>query len=408
MANEFNVEVIRSEFPILSQKVNGHPLVYLDNAATTQKPKAVIRSITGYYERLNANVHRGVHFLSQRSTDAYETSRRKVRLFLNASMDEEIIFLRGATEAVNLVAQTYAKTNLKPGDEILISEMEHHSNIVPWQLLSEQTGIILKVIPITDLGEIDLDVYRTMLTEKVKLVSVVHMSNSLGTVNPVKQMGEMAHQNGAVIFVDGAQATAHIPVDVQDLNCDFYGLSGHKMFAPTGIGALYGKKAILDAMPPYHGGGDMILNVNFEKTEYNVVPAKFEAGTPNISGSIGLGTAISWISGYSWEDILAHEEKLLHYATDALSNVNGVTIMGQSVHKGAVVSFSVKGIHPHDIGTILDQEGVAVRTGHHCTQPVMRHYGVPATTRASFVMYNTTDEIDELIKALHKAIKVFS
>ncbi|HDR05806.1 MAG TPA: cysteine desulfurase, partial [Candidatus Marinimicrobia bacterium] len=385
-----------------------HPLVYLDNAATTQKPQNVINTITGYYERLNANIHRGVHFLSQRSTDAYETARRKLRLFINATQDEEIIFLRGATEAVNLLAQTWAKANVKPGETILISEMEHHSNIVPWQLLAQQTGILLKIIPITDDGEIDMDAYQKLLAEGVKLVSVVHMANSLGTINPVKEMTKMAHNAGALIMVDGAQAAAHIPVDVQDIDCDFYAVSGHKMFAPTGIGALYGKRDILDKMPPYHGGGDMILNVTFDKTEFNDVPMKFEAGTPNISGALGLSAAISWISQYSWDDILRHEHDLLQYGTEALSEAPGVSIIGNAKEKGAIISFSLKGIHPHDIGTILDQEGVAVRTGHHCTQPVMRRFGLPATTRASMALYNTRGEIDALVKALHKVRKVFA
>ncbi len=408
MAAKFDVNEIREQFPILKQKIYGQPLVYLDNAATTQKPENVIKTITGYYERLNANIHRGVHFLSQRSTDAYETARRKLRLFLNAAQDEEIIFLRGATEAVNLVAQTWAKANVQPGESILISEMEHHSNIVPWQLLAQQTGILLKIIPITDQGEIDLDAYKKMLSDGVKLVSVVHMANSLGTINPVKEMANLAHDAGALIMVDGAQAAAHIPVDVQDIDCDFYAVSGHKMFAPTGVGALYGKREILDKMPPYHGGGDMILNVTFDKTEFNDVPMKFEAGTPNISGALGLSAAISWISQYSWDDILRHEHDLLQYGTAALSEVPGVTIIGNAREKGAVLSFSLKGIHPHDIGTILDQEGVAVRTGHHCTQPVMRRFNVPATTRASMVLYNTRAEIDALVKALHKVRKVFT
>jgi cysteine desulfurase / selenocysteine lyase len=408
MAAKFDLNEIREQFPILKQKIYGHPLVYLDNAATTQKPQNVINTITGYYERLNANIHRGVHFLSQRSTDAYETARRKLRLFINAAQDEEIIFLRGATEAVNLVAQTWARANVKPGETILISEMEHHSNIVPWQLLAQQTGILLKIIPITDDGEMDMEAYRKLLSDGVKLVSVVHMANSLGTINPVKEMAKMAHDAGALIMVDGAQAAAHIPVDVQDIDCDFYAVSGHKMFAPTGIGALYGKREILNEMPPYHGGGDMILNVTFDKTEYNDVPMKFEAGTPNISGALGLSAAISWIAQYSWDDILRHEHDLLQYGTEALLEVPGVSIIGNAKAKGAVLSFSLKGIHPHDIGTILDQEGVAVRTGHHCTQPVMRRFGLPATTRASMVLYNTRAEIDALVKALHKVRKVFA
>jgi cysteine desulfurase/selenocysteine lyase len=403
----FDVERIRNDFPILKQQVHGKPLVYLDNAATSQKPQVVIDTVTQYYLAQNSNVHRGVHFLSEQATQAFEGARAKVARFLNASNAREVIFVRGATEGINLVAQSYGRTFIKAGDEILISAMEHHSNIVPWQMLCEQIGARLRVIPFNYDGELFLDEYERLLNEWTKLVAVVHVSNALGTINPIKQIIEMAHRRGIPVLVDGAQAVPHMRVDVQDLNCDFYTFSGHKLFGPTGIGVLYGKADLLEAMPPYQGGGDMISAVTFEKTHYNTLPYKFEAGTPDIAGVIGLGVAIDYLSEIGLDAITAYEHELLTYATDALSTIKGVRIIGTAREKAGVLSFVLDGIHAHDIGTILDHEGIAIRAGHHCAMPVMQRFGVPATARASLAFYNTKEEVDALIRAIHKVIEVF-
>jgi cysteine desulfurase/selenocysteine lyase len=403
----FDVERIRNDFPILKQQVHGKPLVYLDNAATSQKPQVVIDTVTQYYLAQNSNVHRGVHFLSEQATQAFEGARAKVARFLNASNAREVIFVRGATEGINLVAQSYGRTFIKAGDEILISAMEHHSNIVPWQMLCEQIGARLCVIPFNYDGELFLDEYERLLNEWTKLVAVVHVSNALGTINPIKQIIEMAHRRGIPVLVDGAQAVPHMRVDVQDLNCDFYTFSGHKLFGPTGIGVLYGKADLLEAMPPYQGGGDMISAVTFEKTHYNTLPYKFEAGTPDIAGVIGLGVAIDYLSEIGLDAITAYEHELLTYATDALSTIKGVRIIGTAREKAGVLSFVLDGIHAHDIGTILDHEGIAIRAGHHCAMPVMQRFGVPATARASLAFYNTKEEVDALIRAIHKVIEVF-
>jgi len=404
----FDVWRLREDFPILQQRVHGKPLVYLDNAATSQKPQVVIDTITQYYAAENSNIHRGVHFLSEQATHAYEGARDTVRRFLHAADSRELIFVRGTTEGINLVAQSYGRTFLKAGDEIIITAMEHHSNIVPWQLLCEQVGARLRVISMNHDGELLLDEYARLLNERTKLVAVVHVSNALGTVNPVKRLIEMAHRQNIPVLVDGAQAVPHVTVDVQDLGCDFYAFSGHKLFGPTGIGILYGKADLLEAMPPYQGGGDMISLVTFEKTHYNVLPYKFEAGTPHIAGGIGLGTAIDYVNGIGLETIAAYEHELLAYATEALSMIKGLRITGTAKEKASVLSFVLEGIHPHDIGTILDQEGVAVRAGHHCAMPVMQRFGVPATVRASLAFYNTKEEVDALVRAIHKAMKVFS
>ena len=403
----FDVERIRNDFPILKQQVHGKPLVYLDNAATSQKPQVVIDTVTQYYLAQNSNVHRGVHFLSEQATQAFEGARAKVARFLNASNAREVIFVRGATEGINLVAQSYGRTFIKAGDEILISAMEHHSNIVPWQMLCEQIGARLRVIPFNYDGELFLDEYERLLNERTKFVSVVHVSNALGTINPIKQIIEMAHRRGIPVLVDGAQAVPHMRVDVQDLDCDFYAFSGHKLFGPTGIGVLYGKADLLEAMPPYQGGGDMISAVTFEKTHYNTLPYKFEAGTPDIAGVIGLGAAIDYLSEIGLDAITAYEHELLAYATDALSTIKGVRIIGTAREKAGVLSFVLDGIHAHDIGTILDHEGIAIRAGHHCAMPVMQRFGVPATARASLAFYNTKEEVDALIRAIHKVIEVF-
>jgi len=403
----FDVERIRNDFPILKQQVHGKPLVYLDNAATSQKPQVVIDTVTQYYLAQNSNVHRGVHFLSEQATQAFEGARAKVARFLNASNAREVIFVRGATEGINLVAQSYGRTFIKAGDEILISAMEHHSNIVPWQMLCEQIGARLRIIPFNYDGELFLDEYERLLNEWTKLVAVVHVSNALGTINPIKQIIEMAHRRGIPVLVDGAQAVPHMRVDVQDLDCDFYAFSGHKLFGPTGIGVLYGKADLLEAMPPYQGGGDMISAVTFEKTHYNTLPYKFEAGTPDIAGVIGLGAAIDYLSEIGLDAITAYEHELLAYATDALSTIKGVRIIGTAREKAGVLSFVLGGIHAHDIGTILDHEGIAIRAGHHCAMPVMQRFGVPATARASLAFYNTKEEVDALIRAIHKVIEVF-
>jgi cysteine desulfurase / selenocysteine lyase len=403
----FDVWKIREDFPILKQQVHGKPLVYLDNAATSQKPQVVIDTLNRYYSEENANIHRGVHYLSQQATQAYEDARIKVQRFLNAPSDREIIFTRSVTEAINLVAHSYGRKFLKAGDEIVISAMEHHSNIVPWQILCEEKGGILRVVPITDAGEFMLDAYEKLLTPKTKFVAVTHVSNSLGTITPVRQIIAMAHHQNIPVLVDGAQAVPHFKVDVQALDCDFYGFSGHKLYGPTGIGILYGKAALLEAMSPYQGGGDMIRSVTFEKTIYAPIPSKFEAGTPYIAGGIGLGAAIDYLEGIGMGAINAYDQELLGYAMEAVGAIPGVRIFGTAKEKAGVVSFSVEGVHPHDIGTILDQEGIAIRTGHHCAQPVMERFGVPAMARASFAFYNTKAEIDALVAGIHKVKEVF-
>jgi cysteine desulfurase/selenocysteine lyase len=404
---DFDVAEIRKDFPILKQKVHGKPLVYFDNGATSQKPQQVIDALSRYYSAENSNIHRGVHDLSERATAAYETAREKIRAFINAPTDKEIIFVRGTTEAINLVAQSYGRSFLKTGDEIIVSAMEHHSNIVPWQILCEQVGAYLRVIPINHDGEILMDEYRRLLNERTKLVSVTHVSNALGTVVPVKEIVALAHQRGVPVLLDGAQAVPHLKVDVQDLGCDFYAFSGHKVFGPTGVGVLYGRAEMLEKMPPYQSGGDMISLVTFEKTHYNVLPYKFEAGTPNIAGGIGLAAAIDYLDGLNWQQVEAHERQLLSYATDELSKIDAVRIIGTAEEKAGVVSFVIDHVHAHDVGTILDQEGVAVRAGHHCAMPVMQRFGVPATARASFAFYNTTAEIDVMVQAIHRVLKVF-
>jgi len=406
-ATALDIEAIRAEFPVLDQQVRGRQLVYLDNAATTQKPRQVVEEIARYYYEDNANVHRGVHTLSQRATKSFDAVRRKVREFVNAADEREIIFVRGATEAINLVAQSYGRSFIGAGDEIVISEMEHHSDIVPWQMVCEQTGATLRTIPFNDRGELRLDVLAGMLSERTKLVACVHVSNALGTINPIKEIAAMAHAHGAVMLVDGAQAAPHLRIDVQDLGCDFYTISSHKMYGPTGIGALYGRRELLEKMPPYQGGGDMIASVTFEKTEYNVLPYKFEAGTPNIEGVIAFGAAIDFIERIGIERIAAHEADLLAYATEKISQIPGVTIIGRAANKASVLSFVLEGVHAHDIGTILDFDGIAIRAGHHCAQPVMQCYGIAATARASFAIYNTRQEVDALVAALAKVKEVF-
>ncbi len=403
----FDVEKIRQDFPILKEKIRGKDLVYLDNAATCQKPQAVIDSIVQVYSHDYANVHRGVHTLSVRSTDKFEAARTKVKAFINAASDKEIIFVKGATEAVNLVAQTYGKANIKAGDEIVITAMEHHSNIVPWQMLCEQTGAVLRVAPINLAGELIFAEFEPLLNEKTKLVAVVHMSNALGTINPVKAIIEAAHSKNIPVLLDGAQAIPHIAVDVQALDCDFYVFSGHKLYAPTGTGVLYGKQALLEAMPPYQGGGDMIRKVTFTETEYNTLPYKFEAGTPNIADVIGLGAAIDYINAIGMPAIAAYEAELLEYATAKARAIKGLRIIGEAEEKGAILSFVLDKIHPHDIGTMLDSLGIAIRAGHHCAMPVMDFYNVPATARASFALYNTRQEIDVLMNGIESLIEVF-
>jgi cysteine desulfurase / selenocysteine lyase len=401
-------ERIREDFPLLRTKVHGKPLVYLDNAATTHKPKAVIDALTRYYTEENSNVHRGVHFLSQVATQSYESGRTRIRQFLNAAHDREIIFTRGATESINLVAQTYGRKYLRAGDEVLITAMEHHSNIVPWQMLCEEKGAALRVVPITDSGELVMDDFRRLLGERTKLVSVVQVSNALGTVNPVQEMILLAHARGIPVLLDGAQAVAHMPVDVRALDCDFYAFSGHKLFGPTGIGVLYGKADLLESMPPYQGGGDMISAVSFEKTIYNTLPYKFEAGTPHIAGVIGLAAAIEYVGQIGLDQIAVHEQDLLDYGTELLSAIPGLRLIGTAREKAGVLSFVLDGVHAHDIGTILDLEGVAVRAGHHCAMPVMKRYGLAATARASLAFYNTRADLDALAKGIHKVIEVFA
>ncbi len=401
------MERIREDFPILAQTVFGKPLVYLDNAATAQKPRAVIDALTRYYALDNANIHRGLHQLSERSTAAYEETRAKVRRFLNAAEDREILFVRGTTEAINLVASSYGRPRVGRGDEVLITTMEHHSNIVPWQMLCEEKGARLRVAPINDDGELLLDEFEKLLGPATRIVSMAHVSNALGTVNPIRRIVEMAHRRNIPVLVDGAQAAPHFPVDVRALDCDFYALSGHKLFGPTGIGVLYGKAALLEAMPPYQGGGDMIASVTFEKTIYNRLPHKFEAGTPDIAGVIGLGAALDYLASLETEGRAAHEEDLLDHATRTLAAIPRVRIVGRAKQKTGVVSFIVEGVHPHDIGTILDREGIAIRAGHHCAQPLMERFGVPATARASLALYNTHREIDALGSGVRKVLEVF-
>jgi len=405
---KFDVDLIREDFPILRQMVHGKPLVYLDNAATTQKPQRVIDAINRYYSAQNSNIHRGVYYLSEIATEAYETSRKAVSQFINTKSPNEIVFVRGATEAINLVASSFGKANVQPGDEIIISHMEHHSNIVPWQILCEERGATLRIIPINDRGELILEEYKKLLSEKTKLVSVVYVSNSLGTINPVKKIIELAHQCNIPVLLDAAQAVQHLQVDVQELDCDFLVFSGHKIYGPTGIGILYAKEEILQEMPPYQGGGDMINSVTFENTTFKKAPHKFEAGTPNIAGAIGLSAALDYLQNVGLENIIPHETDLVNYASQALSSIRELKLIGTAKNKASVVSFVIDEIHPHDIGTILDREGIAIRTGHHCTQPVMQRFGVPATSRASFALYNTRDEIDALVSGIHKVIKVFS
>jgi cysteine desulfurase / selenocysteine lyase len=402
-----DVERIRADFPALHQEIHGRPLVYLDNAATTQKPRQVIDTVTHFYEHDCANVHRGVHLLSQRATVAYEKARTTIKSHLGAADSREIVFTRGTTEAVNLVASSFVRPGLKAGDEILITGMEHHSNIVPWQLLCEATGAVLKVVPITDEGELELDRYAELLSDRTKIVGVVHVSNALGTVNPVKQMIEMAHAKDIPVLVDGAQAVPHGAVDVRDLDCDFYAFSGHKAYGPTGIGALYGKREHLLEMAPYQGGGDMILSVTWDETLYAEPPHRFEAGTPNIEGAIGLAAALDYLESLGLEAVATHEAELLESATAAVLAIPGVRLIGAAEHRAGALSFVMEGVHPHDIGTILDTEGVAIRAGHHCAQPVMQRFNISATVRASFGVYNTTNEVDRLIEALHKVKEIF-
>lgn len=396
------VERLRQDFPCLQQKVHGKPLIYLDNAATTQKPQVVIDTIRRYYEMDNANVHRGVHLLSERATQHYENTRLQVQKFIGAAQTREIIFTRGTTEAINLVASSYGRKHVQAGDEVLITYMEHHSNIVPWQLLCEEKGAKLRVAPINERGELILDEFEKLLSPRTKIVSVVHVSNTLGTVNPVKRIVEMAHARGIPVLLDGAQAVPHMQVNVRELDCEFYAFSGHKLYGPTGVGVLYGKAKVLESMPPYQGGGDMIRSVRFDKTTFNELPAKFEAGTPNVSGVIGLGAAINYLSELDMEAVATYEHDLLTYATESLNAIPGVRIIGTARERAGAVSFVVEGIHPHDIGTILDQQGIAIRTGHHCTQPLMERFCVPATARAAFAFYNTRSEIDALVRGIYK------
>ncbi len=403
----WDIEKVRRDFPILKEQVYGKPLTYLDNAATTQKPQAVIDTLTQYYSKENANIHRGIFCLSEQATKRYKSARHKVQGFLGAASDKEIIFVRGTTEALNLVAQCYGRPFLKAGDEILITHMEHHSNIVPWQMLAKETGIKLKVAPINDQGELIFEEFKKLLTDKVKFVSVVHVSNALGTINPVKEIIQLAHAKGIPVMVDGAQAVAHMPVNVRGLDCDFYAFSGHKLLGPTGVGVLYGKKEFLEKMPPYQGGGDMIRAVTFEKTTYNDLPYRFEAGTPHIAGVIGLGAAIDYITELGLPRIEAYEQELLGYGTERLLQIPGLRLIGTAKHKSAILSFVLGEAHAHDIGTILDRQGIAIRAGHHCAMPVMQRFNVPATTRASLAFYNTREEINRLVAALREVTEVF-
>ena len=404
----FSVQRVRQDFPILKQRFYGKPLVYLDSAASSQKPRAVIDAISRFYSEDYANIHRGLHALSERATQAYEGARDTVRRFLNAPSEQEVVFVRGTTEAINLVAQSYARPRLQPGDEILISAMEHHSNIVPWQIVCAERGARLRVVPITDAGELRLDVYEELLGPRTKLVAITHVSNVLGTINPIREIINLAHQRQIAVLVDGAQAVPHLAVDVQSLDCDFYAFSGHKLYGPSGIGVLFGKAALLEAMPPYQGGGDMISSVTFENTTYNRLPYKFEAGTPHIAGAVGLGAAIEYVTAIGLETIAAYEHELLAEATARLAAMPEVRLIGTAQEKTGVLSFVMEGIHPHDIGTVLDREGIAIRAGHHCAQPVMQRFGISATARASFGLYNTQAEIDALVAGIHKVLEVFA
>jgi cysteine desulfurase / selenocysteine lyase len=404
----FDVQRIRRDFPILQTTVRGKPLVYLDNAATSQKPVQVIEAMRRYYEAGNANIHRGVHYLSEHATEEHEAARATAQSFINAAHAHEIIFVRGTTEGINLVAQTYGRANVRAGDEVLITAMEHHSNIVPWQILCEEKGAKLRVVPINDAGELLLDEFAKLLSPRTKIVALTHVSNALGTINPIKRIVEMAHGHNVPVLVDGAQAVPHLAVDVQDLGVDFYVFSGHKVYGPTGIGILYGKTALLEAMPPYQGGGDMISSVTFEKTLYNKLPFKFEAGTPHVAGAIGLAAALDYVNSLGIITVGAYEHEVLDYATKTVGDLSGVRLVGTAKNKTGVLSFTLEGIHPHDIGTILDQEGIAIRTGHHCAQPIMQRYGIPATARASFAMYNTKQEVDALAAGIQKVREVFA
>jgi cysteine desulfurase/selenocysteine lyase len=406
-APPIDVERIRQDFPLLQQRVRGKPLVYLDNAATSQKPQSVIDAVTRFYTSENANIHRGVHYLSERATDAYDQVREKVARFLNARSSREIIFTRGTTEGINLVAQSYGRLALKPGDDIVITAMEHHSNIVPWQLVCEQTGARLRAAPFNDAGELDVDAFERLLTDRTRLVSVVHVSNALGTVNPVKRLIALAHDRGIPVLLDGAQSAPHLGVDVQELDCDFFAFSGHKLFGPTGVGVLFGRESLLEQMPPYQGGGDMIATVTLERSTWAPLPAKFEAGTPMIAQVMGLGAALDYVMDLGLERISTWEQQLLSYATERIIGIEGLTLIGTAEHKASILGFTLKGVHPHDIGAILDDSGVAIRAGHHCAQPVMRHYGIPATARASFAFYNTRDEADILADALMQVRRMF-
>ena len=405
---EFDVEKVRKDFPILHQMINGKPLIYLDNAATSQKPKNVIDAIETYYREYNSNIHRGVHTLSENATETYESSRLKIKNFINANSTKEIVFVRGATEAINLVAQSLGRDSLNENDEIIITELEHHSNIVPWQLLSQQTGAKLKFIPINNKGELIEEEYKKLLNKKTRIVAVGHISNALGTINPIETIITMAHEYDAKVLIDGAQAAPHTLIDVKKLDCDFYVFSGHKLFGPTGVGVLYGKKDLLEKMPPYQGGGDMIKMVSMKETQYNDLPYKFEAGTPNIAGVIGLGAAIDYVNEIGLENISQYENELLDYANQQASEITGLKFIGTARQKASILSFTLDGIHPHDVGTILNSEGIAIRTGHHCAMPVMEYFKIPATSRASFTFYNTHEEIDALIKAIEKCKKVFN
>ncbi|MFZ0338183.1 MAG: cysteine desulfurase [Terracidiphilus sp.] len=403
-----DIERIQRDFPILAERIHGKRLVYLDNAATSQKPRAVIDAIVHYYEHLNANIHRGVHTLSVNATEAHDEARETVRRFIQAADANEIIFVRGATEAINLVAETYGRANVGEGDEVLITAMEHHSNIVPWQMLCEEKGAHLRIAPINNAGELELDAFEKLLSPRTRIVAVAHVSNALGTVNPIRKIVQLAHAHDVPVLVDGAQAVPHLPVDVQALGCDFYVFSGHKVYGPTGIGVLYGKEEILAEMPPYQGGGDMISSVTFEKTTYNVVPYKFEAGTPDIAGAIGLGAALEYVSKLGMDRIAAHECELLTYATEQVGALPGVRLIGTARERAGVLSFVMEGVHPHDLGTILDRDGIAIRTGHHCAQPVMDRFGISATARASFAVYNSRQDVDALVEGIRKALEVFA
>ncbi|RMH73320.1 MAG: cysteine desulfurase [Gemmatimonadetes bacterium] len=407
MTASFDVHRIRQDFPVLMQTIGSKPLVYLDNAATSQKPQVVIDVIRRYYAEINANVHRGVHTLSQKATAAYEEARLKVKSFINAPSERQIIFTRGTTDGINLVVHCYGRQHIGAGDEIIISAMEHHSNIVPWQMLCEEKGATLRIIPMNERGELEIEAYKQLFSERTQFVSLVHISNSLGTVNPIETMIQIAHQHGVPVLIDGAQAVPHAPVDVQALDCDFYAFSGHKMFAATGIGVLYGKADLLERMPPYQGGGDMILSVSFDKTIYNEIPHKFEAGTPHISGVISLGAAIDYLNQIGRVAAMEYENALLDYATAQLADIPRVNLIGTAREKASIISFTIDEVHPHDIGTLLDMESIAIRAGHHCTQPVMQWFQIPATARASFAFYNTYEEVDRLVQAIHKVIEVF-